>query len=205
MKNKFNWQTAIMAFALVEVMLFATGCGSTISQIGNLLPAIGTLLSAVVAFITGLSTSLPATVQNDIKIISEAADTGIVEAESLLKSWTQSTSTTILGKVGDILNSVLGSLNSMLGDLGLTGSAAQKVQELVGLAVTAIEGVLSLIPMFGNAAKASPHALGVMDKAGASQVKALHEHLKASYAEIVGTPTGDAAVDAALAQLPKSL
>ncbi len=209
LKIRFNWRAAVLAFVLMEVMLFASACGSTITQITNLLPAIGTLLSAVVAFVTGLGTSVPEAVQNDVKVIEQASQAGITEALALLKSWTQSTSTTVLGKVNDILKSVLGSLSTLLGDIGLTGTAAQKVQQLVALAISAVEGVLAMIPLFGRAAAASPHALKEMDRMGAAHAKALHEALKAQYNEIIqpvdASDPQAARINAALAKLPRSL
>lgn len=206
LKN-FNWRLALLAFVICQFVLMATACGATISEISNMLPSIGTLLSAIVAFVTGLSGTLSSTTVATATTVGNDAQAAITEAESELKAWTQSTSTTVLGKISSLLTGVQSTLNNFLSGLNITNPATlQKLQGIVSLALTAVEGVLALIPMFGQKlATASPHELAAMDKLAANQVKALHQGIKDGYKAWVETPTGDSATDAALSKCPKSL
>lgn len=200
---KFNWKRAIAIFALIELIAFATGCGSTISQVSTLLGTVQTVLAGLLAFVAGLTGTIPSAVQTEVDKIASDAQAGVEEALTLVQSWTQSNSTTVLGKVSSIVTALSNNLGSFLGGLNISGPAAQKITEIVGLVVTTLQGVLALLPLFGQGASASPRMLMHLDKMGASQASALNATLKQQYAEIVGTPTGNAAVDAALARMPK--
>lgn len=202
--RKFNWRYALLAFVICEGVIMCSACGESIAEISNMLPAIGQLATVIVTFIAGLGGAVSPEAQKAVAEANAAIQASLTEAGSLLKTWTQSTSTTVLGKVTDILTAAGNAISGFTSGLGLSAAAQQKVNEFAGLFLTAVQGVLAIIPAFApKVASANPRELLHLDRTGAAQIKALHQSLQAQYAEIVSTPTGDAAVDAVLAALPK--
>lgn len=205
--SNFNWRTAILVFMLCQVVLYAAACGATITQISDMLPSIGTLLSAILAFVTGLGSSVSANVVSAANTVNTDAQAALTEAEAEIKVWTQSTSTTVLGKVSDLLGGIQSTLNTFLKGLSISNPASQtKLQEIISLAITAVEGVIALIPVLSTKlTSASLHDLAHLDKTTAATLKGLHNGLKESYAGWRNTPTGDAETDSALSKTPISI
>jgi hypothetical protein len=222
MMKKFNWRLALLVFICLETTIFLTGCTETVAALGPLLTSLGTLLNAIIAFATGLGSTITPAAQQILTDIGAAVTTAIPQAQADIAAWTQATSSTVLSKVGALLSGIPATVNSLLAAMGISGSAEQKLSEIIGLAVTAVEGILAFVPLVASelspvpeqpakteeqksAIKKQLERMVRLDKIAAKQVKTLHQSMRDSYKEWVTMPTGDDKVDSVLKSLPQEL
>lgn len=210
---KINWKQFFKTFFVVySMMLIATFCvGCTASWIGvvtGLLPAIEAAVSAIVAFVENLQgKTVPPSVTAAIQKITADIQTELQNVSTLITQ-VQSGGSTVIAQIGAALNGVLSNLGSILSGLSITDSSTiQKITELVGLAVAAVQAVLAIVPLAQAKLAESPSEahLEAFDKATASNMKNTHKALQEGYKVVVTTPTESMDVNEALAALPQNL
>jgi len=207
---KVNWRRFAGLFVLFTLVLLCTGC--TASWIGiaqSLIPAIASALSGLISFILSLEgKTVPASVSAAIQKIVTDIQTELGNVQTLINNVTAG-GTTVLGQIDAALNSIMANLKSILAGLSISDSSTlQKITEWVGLAITAVEAILAIVPLAQKelAVEHSQKELAAFDHKLSASLKNTHKTMQSQYQEIVSTMTGEADVDAALAAVvPQAL
>ena len=202
-------RTFIVLFLLFNVGLIMGGCTAAwIGAINALLPALSAAVSAILSFVFSLEgKTVPASVTASIQKIVTDIQTQLSNLQTLI-SQVQSGGTTVLGQIEAGFNGVLADLSSILSGLNITDSSTlQKITELVGLAVAAVQAILAIIPIALKKVVESPsnEQLEALDKATATNLKGTHKAMQQAYHAVVTTPTVSLDVNTALEALPQSL
>jgi hypothetical protein len=210
---KFNrtifWRVFTL-LTILETCFMLTGCTAAwLGAISALLPTIGAVVNAIVAFVAALSgKTVSASTTAAIQKWAANVSTEISNAETLIAAAKQSAGTSILGEIQAVMESILSQFNSILSGVDVTDSSTiAKLTQFVALGVAAINAVLSLIPMAMEKidAGASEDELKQYDKLGANAVKNATKTMRETYAAILSEHTPSADVNAALDSLPKSI
>jgi hypothetical protein len=206
---RVNWRKFFGLFVLFNVVLLCSGCTATwIGVVQAMLPAVSAAVSAILAFAMSLEgKTVPASVTATIQKIVDDVQVELQNL-SLLVASAQSGGATVLSQISAVLNSVLTNLGSILSGLSISDSATlQKITEIVGLAVAAVQAVLGIIPLAQKKMAESPSEahLASFDKAVSSSIKNTHKAMQQAYHIVVTTPTDNTVVNEALAALPQQL
>jgi hypothetical protein len=195
---------------ILEACFLLTGCTAAwLGAISTLLPTIGAVVNAIVAFVAALegktvSASTLAAVQKwETNVMTE-----INAAEALIAAAKQSAGPSIIAEIQAAMQSILSQFNSILSGVDVTDSSTiAKLTQFVALGVAAINAVLSLIPMALAKIKAGApeDELRQYDRLGADAVKNATKTMRETYAAIRSEHTPSADVNAALDSLPKSI
>lgn len=207
---KFNFKRFTGLFFLFLFVMMCTGCtASWIGAIQALLPALSAAVSAILAFVMSLENkTVPASVSAAIQKIVTDVQTELGNLATLVASAAKNAGASILSEISTVLNSILTNLSSILSGLSITDSSTiQKITELVGLAVTVVQAILTIIPLATKklAEQLSEPQLEAFDHATATNIKNTHKAAQAAYHEIVTTPTENTDVNLALNSLPQTL
>lgn len=205
------WRTFCILYSIVLVATLMSGCTATwIGAISALLPALDAAVVAIVSFVKNLegktiSASVSAAIQ---KVVSDI-QTQLQNLSSLISA-AQSGGASVISQIGAVLNSILSNLGSILSGLNISDSSTlQKITELVGLAVSAVQAILAIVPLAAAKVDAGMSASEseAFDKATTSNVKHIHKGLQEGYHVWVTTDTVNADVNAVLASnaIPRSL
>lgn len=206
---KVNWQRFILLFVLFNAVLVLGGCTTAwIGAVQALLPALSAAVSAILSFAMSLENkTVPSTVTATIQKIVNDVQTELANLKTILAT-ASSGGTTVLAQIGTILNSILTNLSSILSGLSISDSSTlQKITELVGLAVAAVQAILAIVPLAQAKLAEGPKEahLEAFDKAVAVNIKATHKAIQQAYHATVTGETTSIAVNEALAALPQQL
>lgn len=206
---RINWKKFASLFVLFNLSLICVGCTAAwIGAISALLPAIQAAVTAILSFVLSLEgKTVPASVTAAIQKIVDGINTELQNLTTLIAA-AKAGGTTVLSQIGAVLNSILANLGSILSGLNVSDSSTlQKITELVGLAVAAVQAILAIIPLAEKKLAENPSAvhLEAFDKATANQLSSTHKAMQETYKAIVGTTTESMDVNTALAALPKTL
>ena len=210
---KFNrtrfWQVFI-TLTIIESCLFLAGCTSAwITAIGALLPSIGAVVNAIVAFVAALqgktvSASFLAAVQKWQQNVA----TEITNAQAIIAALKQSATSTVIAQLQVVMQSILTQFTSILSGANITDSATvAKFTQFVGLGIAAVNAVLALLPlaMIKLDSKPSTEELKHYDKVAAKATQQAVATMKETYVAIISEHTVNADVNGALDALPRSI
>jgi hypothetical protein len=210
---KFNrtifWRIFTL-LTILEACFLLTGCTAAwLSAISALLPTIGAVVNAIVAFVAALEgKTVSASTLAAVQKWETNVTTEINAAEALIAAAKQSAGPSIIAEIQAAMQSILSQFNSILSGVDVTDSSTiAKLTQFVALGVAAINAVLSLIPMALAKIKAaaSEDELRQYDKLGANAVKNATKTMRETYVAIRSEHTPSADVNAALDSLPKSI
>jgi hypothetical protein len=205
---KLNWKKFAGLFVLLNLVLFLGGCtASWIGAIQGLMPAIQAAITALFSFIGALEgKTIPASVTAFVQKLEQDVSTELTNVSSILATITANASQSVLSQIEAVFNTIITNLNSILSGLNVTDSSTiAKITDLVGLAVAAVEAVLTLIPLAMKASTLSEEEQVHADKAATNSIKNTHKVLQQTYHTVVTTPTENVDVNTALAALPQTL
>jgi hypothetical protein len=192
----------LLLLCLCLSMVMLTGCTATwITALGAAIPGISALITAIATFVAALAgKTVSASVAAAIKKYTADALAELQNLASIISAVAGAVTQDTIGKISVALNAVLTNLQGILTSANITDSATlSKLSMLIGLGVAAVQAALALIPLIAvkNTAPLSTAELTVLD-----------HHMKgfkAEYHVIQSTLTGQVDVDAALAEMPKSI
>jgi phage tail sheath protein FI len=206
---KLNVRKFWMLFVLFNLVFLLSGCtASWIGAIEALLPAVSAAVSAILSFVLSLEgKTVPASVTAAIQKIVGDVQTQLQNLSSLIAT-AQTGGATVISQIGAVLNGVLSNLGSILSGLSISDSSTiQKITELVGLAVSAVQAILAIVPLASAKLQAgmTTSEAEAFDKATATNVKHIHKGLQEGYKVVRTTETVNAEVNTALLAMPESL
>lgn len=206
---KVNFRRFAALFVLFNLVLLLSGCSASwIGAVNALLPALQAGVSAILAFVMSLQgKTVPASTTAAIQKIVNDVQTELQNVGTLI-SQVQAGGTTVIAQIGTVLNGVLSNLGSILSGLSISDSSTiQKITELVGLAVAAVQAILAIVPLAQQKLAESPSEahLEAFDKATTANIKNQHKALQEGYHVVVTTPTDNMDVNTALSSLPQTL
>jgi hypothetical protein len=194
-----KYQKLFFVMFMLQLAFLCSGCGALtwLTDAGNILPIVGTMITGILTLVGGLTgATLPAAIATIVVGVISAALKGVADIEAMVNEYKQNPSPTLLGSIEAGVKAVTDNINQFLTDtLGTIANTALqgKLKAILALVLTEIEAFASLLP-----------ALKV--KAGQNltvTVPMTSKESKAAYNAIITAPTGDHAVDAMLAKLPK--
>jgi hypothetical protein len=204
---KVNWKRFTGLFLLLLAVQFIAGCGTWVTAIQALMPAISAAISAIFAFIGALEgKTIPASVTAFVQKLEADITTELGNVSTILSTIASNASQTVLAQVEAVFQTIVSNLNSILSGLNVSDSSTiAKITDLVGLAVAAVEAVLTLIPLAMHADALSDAEKLHADKAATANLKQAHKDLQNGYHVTVTTMTANPDVNAALTALPTTL
>lgn len=210
---KFNGKVFCRVFAilcLLESFLFLAGCtGAWLTAVSSLLPSIGAVVNAIVAFVAALQgKTVSAAFSAAVTKWQANVAAEIANAESIINSLKQSTSTALVAQFQTVMQSVLKQFSSILAGVDITDSATvAKLTQFVGLGIAAINAVLALLPLAITKleAKAPKQELEHYDKLAATATAQAVTTMKETYVAIIDEHTANVDVNSALDALPRSI
>jgi hypothetical protein len=203
-----NWKRFAALFVLFNFVFLLSGCSASwVGAIQALMPAISAAVSALFAFIGALTgKTIPPSVTAFVQKVEADVSTELTNVSNILSTITANASQTVLQQIEAVFNSIVSNLNSILAGLNVTDtSTIGKITNLVGLAIAAIEAVLTLLPLAMKAESLSEAEQVHADKAATTSIKNTHKVLQSTYHIVVTTPTENVDVNTALAALPQTL
>jgi hypothetical protein len=194
----------IMLFSLVlfDIAFLCSGCGALtwLTDAQNILPIVGNMVSLVLTLIATLSggTILPVDIAATIAAVISKALAGIKDIEAAVAEYKATNPPPVgaLQKIEAATQAVIDNLDGFLNDtLGSIVNQAlhDKIKSLLTLVLNEVVAFASLLPALHASAG---QKLSIT-------VPMTSNEAKAEWNKIVSTSSGDAAVDAALAALPK--
>lgn len=210
MKLHVNWKRFWLIFGLLQVTLFLAGCSAAwLGAVSALLPTLESAVSAVIAFVMALEgKTISAEISSKVQQIGADIKAEIANVQTLIADYKNAASTGLLSQIQAVFQGIIDNLSSILTNVQVSDqTTVGKVTQLVGLAVSASQAIIALIPLVMSklASGASKEELEAEDKLAASNVNALNNGLKASYVRIVTAETTNSDVNTALASLPPSI
>jgi hypothetical protein len=196
MKHRFNVHRFLAVLALCEVALFVAGCNlpAWISTAQSILPIAGQMAAAVLALVAAFSGSTDSGAITTLSTVVSAAAKALTDIQAMVTEYASNPSTTLLGDIENGIKAVSDNIAPFLADTGIKNSAlSAKVVAILQLLMTEVTSLASIMPLLKATAG---QTLSVTIPFDAKQ-------FKQAYNEIVDKPTGDVAVDAALAKLPR--
>jgi hypothetical protein len=204
---KLNWKKFALVFLLCNAVLFISGCGSWVTAIQALMPAINVAVTAIFSLIAALEgKTVPASVTAFWQKLQADISTELTNVQAILSTISANASSTVLQQIEAVFQAITSNLNSILAGLNVTdNSTVTKITNLVEIAVAAVEAVLALIPLAMHASVLDDAQKLHADKAATSSINNTHKLLQSEYHSIVTTPTANGDVNLALAALPQTL
>jgi phage-related protein len=204
---KVNWKRFAGFFLLFSVVTFLSGCtASWVGAINALWPALKVAIDALFAFLMSVTT-LPASASAFVQKIEADVKATLQNATNLLATLASSATATVTQEFQAALQFITTNLQSILSGINVVDpGTVSTATRLINLIIAAIEAILMFLPllMSKTAKHASKEDLMVADKIASNGLSNAHKLLQHDYHAAV-QPTGDAAVDAALAPLPQTL
>jgi hypothetical protein len=204
MKRRNLLTSLIFALAVAGMNLVSPGCGVSaetwiqlaLSLANTVLTALPGIITALQSLMGGTTPVLTAAQLAKLTKVFQGAENLFTTAIADINLYQKNADPTLIGKIEDILNQIKSSLGSVLTDVQVTNAAlvakiTAAVDSIVGLADT----ILSVLPSVISGKL-------VAKKVSKQQMARLApETWAASFNLAIHKPTGDAAVDAAFAQV----
>jgi len=204
---KVNWKRFAGFFLLFSVVTFLSGCtASWVGAINALWPAIKIAIDALFAFLMSVTTLPPGSLATVQKIEADVK-ASLENATNLLDTLASSATATVTQEFKTALQFIMTNLQSILTGINVVDpGTVSTATKLIDAAIAAIEAILLFLPLLSS--KMTKHAskedLVAADKITSNGLSNAHKLLQHDYHAAV-QPTGDAAVDTALAPLPQTL
>ena len=203
MKQFFvRYHRLFVVLLIVQVALLLSACGplTWLSDATNILPIVANMVSLVLTLIATLSggTILPVDVAAAVSAIIAKVLAGIKDIQAAVEEYKSTTPPPVgaLAKIKAATQAVIDHLDAFLNDtLGSIVNQALhgKISDLLTLVLQEVLAFSSLLPALNASAG---QKLTIV-------VPMTSKEAKAAWNNIISEPSGDAAVDAALAALPK--
>lgn len=195
---RYHRQLILLAvvLAIFPVAMFMAGCGAPtwLTDANTVIGLVGSSIASIGAFIAGLTGNAAlATALAVVAAWVTKIQTGINDLEELVSQYQAAPNPTLLTDIESALADVQTNLAQDFSNLGLPTEVLSVIAGIAGLALTQIEAWGSLLPALSAKAMTTVTLKVPYTKA---EYKALVD-------KILSTPTGDAAVDAALAKVKR--
>jgi len=208
MKLNVNWRKFGFIYMILLIVTLAGGCSAAwLTAVNGMLPAILAAVEAAVSFVAALEgKTVPVGLTAKFQQWEQNVASLIATAQQIVTQIKSNSTATLLQQFQGVVQSLVGSLGTILADLNVTDNATvAKITGFVQLAVAAASAILALIPMAISKLGAPAAELKHYDAMGASAVTNAVKVMKETYVAIVTTPTENADVNAALKELPQSI
>jgi hypothetical protein len=210
MKLRINWSRFSLLFTIFLALFYVAGCTAAwITAISTMLPAIELAVSAILSLVMALEgKTVPAGFVATVQKIEADISGEIANIQQLVAAYKANASAGVIAQIQAVFQAVLANIQSILNDSSITDSTTvTKIAQFVGLAVAAIQTILSFFP--AATAKMLAHAsaadMKLLDKQAADAIDAAHKKMQSNYVTVVTATTPSADVNAALKTLPKTL
>jgi hypothetical protein len=194
---KVNWKRFAGLFLLFNVVLLLSGCGPVtwLSDALNIVTIVSGMAAGVLTLISTLAPGiLPVAIAAMIASIITKLLGGLKDIENAVNEYKANPQPTTLTKIEELVQVAIDNATSFLNDIGITNAALQgSIVKILELILTELKSFQSMLPALGA-------------KAGAKliiTVPMTSKEAKDAYNRILSEPTGDAAVDKALAGVPR--
>jgi hypothetical protein len=195
-----KYHRLFVVLLLVQVSLLVVGCGALtwLTDAQNILPIVGNMVGLVLTLIATLSggSILPVAIATVVTEVITRALAGIKDIEAMVAEYKSTPTTDKLSQIEAATKAIIDNLDSFLNDtLGTIANQAlhEKIKAILTLVLNEVVAFASLLPaLHASAGQKISITVPLTSKAA-----------KDAFNAILSTPSGDAAVDAALAQLKK--
>jgi hypothetical protein len=192
-----NWKRFAGLFLLFNVALLLSGCGPVtwISDAIQIITIVSGMASGILTLISALAPGvLPVAVAALIAGIISKLMGGLTDIENAVNEYKSNPQPTTLTKIEELVQVAIDNATSFLNDTGITNAALQgSIVKILNLILQELKSFQSMLPAF--TAKAGEKLTIV--------VPMTSKEAKDAYNRILSEPTGDPAVDKALAGVPR--
>jgi hypothetical protein len=205
----FNWRRMLFVYGLLQVVVLLMGCTATwLGAVNAILPALEQAITLAISFIAALEgKTVPAAVLAAVKKIGDDIGVQVANAKLLIADFGNTASTGLLSQIEAVFKGIMDNINAILAGFSVTDSATvSKFTQLIGLAVSAVQAILGFIPLVMARLKtASKKDLMAEDKVTTKAINAAVVTMNTTYEDIISESTNNSDVNAALANLPRTL
>jgi hypothetical protein len=187
-------------FAVLSLLCFVfvlAGCGlaTWIATANQIVPIAGSMAAGVLALIAALSgKTLDPNEVTTLTTVVGAIQKALNDISAMVTEYQATPSTTLLGDIEAATKAVIDNINQFLQDTGITDTATQaKVSAILNLVLNEVTSFASLLPILSATAGEKLTLVVPMPS----------KDFKKAYNELLTTPTGNTAVDAALAEMKR--
>jgi len=195
------------AMLVLGLVLPLAGCGvpAWLSDAGSIVTLVGASFTSIASFIAGLTgnTALAALLATVSAWITKV-QSGVTDLTSLITQYQQGPSTGLLADIEAALGDLQANVEQDFSNLGLPASVLSVITGIAGVAENLLAEWGAAIAGVKGATTSTEYRTATARMADlADNLPAAIATYKASVNKILGTPTGDAVVDAALAAAPR--
>lgn len=183
-----------LAFTCTVMIVGCAGLPQWLADSSTVLETVSASITAVLGLIGALTGNAAlAAAALAIQSWVTKITTGIADVETLVKQYQADESATLLGDIEAALTVVEADVSTDFSNLGLPASFLSVIQQIAALALSQLQAWASLIPALKSSAMTTLTL----------KVPYSKKEYAAAFNKILDTPTGDPAVDVALAKIKR--
>lgn len=183
-------------------MMLTTGCNATwIGQAQSIIATVVQIVNSILAAISLFGVKISPTVTQDITTATADITNELNVVGAGITEYEANPSPTLLSAILNGLTVAQENLTALLTNIQITNVAIQtKIGDIITLAINTVKELIVLIPSpTATMSELHAHYTRIKDYFNSAPEK----KIKSAYNAILSAPTGDSAIDAVFAQLPK--